>query len=96
MNKIITVVLFLACFIAFPALSDSLSVGPEDNIQTILAGHKDKRVTLKLVSGTEVTGIVGDVNKYVVHLMKLSGREFFDAAVSIRKIEAVVVRTRNQ
>jgi hypothetical protein len=55
-----------------------------------------KRVSLVLGTGPELTGVVASVGDQVVHLTALSGRDFFDAVVSLDRIEAVVVRVRGQ
>lgn len=51
-------------------------------------------VTIKLQSGNELTGIADSVNAQVVHLSKIAGKEYFDAADSINSIEALLVKTK--
>jgi len=53
-------------------------------------------VALVMVSGPDLTGTVVKVGERVVHLGELQGREFFDAAVSLDRITAVVVRVRSR
>lgn len=81
----------LAC--AAPA-SAQLQVGANDSIESVLRGQKDRRVTLRLRSGQEMTGVVRASNARVVQLGALSGREFFDAVVPLEAIDAVLIRTR--
>jgi len=91
-----------ACLILLIALglmasqvwAEPLAVGANDTLRSILIAHKGKRVTVKLNSGSELTGKVGEVNDNIMQLMELSGMEYFDAVVSIGKIEAVVIRTK--
>jgi len=89
--------LFLVSGILFMSnvIAEPLSVGGDDSIQSVLSAHQGKRVTVKLESG-ELTGKVGEVNGKIVHLVELSGKDFFDAVVSIKEIEAIVIRVRNK
>lgn len=96
MHKIIPVAFLLFGFLSVssPAWADSVSISKEDTIGTVLSAHMNKRVTVQTISGKELTGTVKAVNEKVVHLAELSGKEFFDAVVKIKKIEAVIVRTK--
>lgn len=76
------------------AAAAELRVGANDTMQSVLAAQKGTRVTLRLRSGQEITGVLRDATARVVHLGALTGREFFDAAVSVDAIEAVIVRVK--
>ena len=94
--KIPMLLLLVSGILLMPNVAaDPLSVTSDDSIQSILSAHQGKRVTIKLESG-ELTGKVGEVNGKIVHLLELSGKEYFDAIVSINEIEAVVIRTRDK
>jgi len=82
--------------VALPAQAQELSVSPSDSLQSVLEARKGKPVTLRLAGGQELTGTVREATGKLVVLGALSGREFFDAAVAIEKIEAVIVRTRSK
>ena len=96
MYKIIPVAFLLFGFLSIsnPSWADSISVNKEDTIRSVLVAHMNKRVTVQTISGKELTGTVKTVNEKVVHLSELSGKEYFDAVVKIKKIEAVIVRTK--
>ena len=79
---------------ALPAQAQELSVSANDSIQTVLAARKGKSVTVRLGGGQELTGTVREATGKLVVLGALSGREFFDAAIPLEKIEAVLVRTK--
>jgi hypothetical protein len=83
----------LACAAA-PATSAELRVGGNDTVQSVLAAQKGARVSVRVRSGQELTGVVREVNARVVHLGGLAGREFFDAVVPLEAVDAVIVRTR--
>jgi hypothetical protein len=77
------------------SIAQPLVVGADDTLEKLLAAQKGKRVTVKLGPNDELTGVVRAVTPNVVHLGELTGREFFDAAVDIKQIRAVIVRTKN-
>ena len=95
MKKYIPLLLISGILLMSNVVAEPLSVGSDDSIQTILSAQQGNRVTVKLESG-ELTGKVGEVNGKIVHLIELSGKEFYDAVVSVEEIEAVVIRTRNK
>jgi len=80
--------------LAQPALAQELTIGPNDSLQSVLAAQKGKRVTVRVSGGQELTGTVREASARLVVLGGIAGREFFDAAVPLDKIEAVMVRTK--
>ena len=90
------VALAAACaFASGIASAQPLVVNADDSIEKLLAAQKGKRVTVKLGPNDELTGVVRSVTPSVVHLGELAGREFFDAAVDLKQVRAVIVRTKN-
>jgi len=90
--------LLAACVIlpaAAPAQDVKLEVRDGDSIKSVLDRFVGKRVALVMASGPDLTGTVVKVSERVVHLGELQGREFFDAAVSLDRVSAVVVRVRS-
>ena len=65
-------------------------------VKDVLVENTGKRVTLQMAGGESLEGTVSKVGEQVVHIAKLTGKEFFDAMVSIDKISAVVLRTRTK
>ena len=99
-NRAVRPVAALALAVAFTsasfcAIAQPLVVNADDSIEKLLAAQKGKRVTVKLGPNDELTGVVRSVTPNVVHLGELAGRELFDAAVDIRQVRAVIVRTKN-
>lgn len=94
MKKYMTVLLLSGFLAVAGVVAEPLSVGNDDNIQSVLSAYKGKQVTVRLTSGGEITGEVGEVNGEIVHLIGLSGREFFDAVAPLQKIEALIIRTK--
>jgi hypothetical protein len=85
----------LALF-ASSALAQEVSVGPNDTTQSVLTAQKGKRVTLRLRSGQEMSGIVRDATPKLVVIGAVAGREFFDGVVPLEAVEAVLIRTKPQ
>ena len=64
-------------------------------IKEILTSYEGKRVAIRLDGGEELEGIVTTVGDQLVHVSKLSKRDFYDAVIRIDKINAVIFRARN-
>ena len=94
MKKYLTLLLVSGILLISNVSAEPLAVASNDSIQSILAAHKGQQVTVRLKSGSELTGKVGEVNSEVVHLIELSGMEYFDGVASVKAIEAVVIRTK--
>jgi hypothetical protein len=73
-----------------------LEIKSGDNMKTVLERQMGKRVGLVLTTGPEIAGVVTTVGDNVVQLTEVTGRELFDAVVTLDKIAAVVVRVRNR
>jgi hypothetical protein len=97
MNRTLGIVLVSAglALAANGAWAAELKVAPADNVESVLAAQKGKRVTVKLRSGQETTGTVTMVSPKLVQLSSVAGKEFFDAVVPLEAIEAVFVRTKD-
>lgn len=65
-------------------------------MREVLSEYTGKRVALRLESGDEIEGTVTMVGTSLLHLAKLSGKEFYDAVVSIDKINAVRMKAREK
>ena len=80
--------------LALPAQAQDLNVSANDTLQSVLTAQKGKRVTLRVSGGQEITGVMREATAKLVVLGGLTGREFFDAAVPLEKVEAVIVRNK--
>jgi hypothetical protein len=67
---------------------------PGTAMNTLLTDALGKRVVLRLESSEELEGTVTMVGEHLVHISKLSKRDFFDAFVRIDRISAVILRVR--
>lgn len=62
----------------------------------ILKDQMGKRVSIKLDGGEEMEGTVTRVGDQLVHISKLSRRDFYDAVVRIDRISAVIIKVRDR
>ena len=67
-----------------------------DSIHDILERNVGQTLELRLKSGEKIGGKVAKLGDKLVFLSQISGAEFYDAAVEIGDVAAVVVRVRNQ
>ena len=91
MRLLVTILLSLAIG---HASAQSVTVAPTDTVKSVVSVQKGKRVTLRLRSGQELTGVVRDSTDRLIVIGELTGREFFDAVVPVEAIEAVIIRTK--
>lgn len=89
-----TMLAVLAFFCGTAAFAQDVTISPNDSTQSVLTAQKGKRVTVRLRSGQELTGLMRDSNGKVAVIAAISGREFFDAVVPLDAIEAVLIRTK--
>lgn len=82
------------CLAFGQVFAQSPTVSPSDTIQSVVSAQKGKRVSLRLRSGQELTGVLRQSTDRLAVLGELSGRELFDAVVPMEAIEAVIVRTK--
>lgn len=91
--------LLIACLGAFNPLAaiaqdaktDAKAVAP---IRELLLSHVGKRVAIRLNGDSDIEGTVTAVGADTVHISKLSGKDFYDAVISIGKINAVMYKAR--
>jgi hypothetical protein len=90
--------LLIACLLAF-ACSNLFAQGkidlqPSDTVLSILEKNVGQTVELRMKSGEKIGGKVEKVGDKLLHLSQLTAAEFFDGAVEIADISAVIVRTK--
>jgi sRNA-binding regulator protein Hfq len=68
----------------------------QDLFLTTLQKMIGKHVTVHLMAGRELTGLVSKVTEDAVHLSELGGRDFFDAIVRMEHISAIIYRVKKE
>lgn len=89
----ITIVAAVLALMAISAQAGTLAPAKESTQAALLQSQNGKQVELILKSGQSVGGKVAFVGDNVVHLTSLTGKEMYEASVSLGDISAVVVRT---
>ena len=83
----------LATFITLGVHAETLAPTKDSTQAAMLATQSGKQVELMLKCGQSIGGKVTFVGDSVVHLVALTGKEMYEATVSISDISAVIVRT---
>lgn len=73
-----------------------IELKPDDSVASILRRQSGQVVELRLVSGEKIGGKVEKVGENLVHLIQLAGQEFFEAAIDLESVSAVVVRSKSK
>ncbi len=76
--------------IAVEDVSYSINSSLAENLKSLVG----KKVQVSLGSGDTVSGVVKEVGNHLVHLEKLKGKEYFDALIRIKNINAISTRFR--
>ncbi|MEN6438640.1 MAG: hypothetical protein ABFD97_08655 [Syntrophobacter sp.] len=61
-----------------------------ENLTTL----KGKAVTIYLASGQTITGTINDVKGNLLHLGRLSQKDFYDALVAVDRISSIEMKVR--
>ena len=73
---------------------DAVQLNAATSLVDNLTALKGKAVTVTLAGGQTVSGIVKEVSGGLLHLERLSQKEFYDGLVILDKIAAVETRVR--
>ena len=91
---VLTALLYLASPGNLFAAEGKKMMEASSDIKSVLTAQVGNRVSVKTDSGESLEGTVTMVGDHLVHLSKLSGKDFYDAVVRIDRISSVVVRAR--
>ena len=96
MNKRIKTLFLLASIMVVPgmAVADDVSIKDGDTVEAVLTSYIGQRVTVYTKSGQEMSGKVTTVTDRLTHLSELTGKEYYDAVVVNKTINAVIIRTK--
>lgn len=100
-KRLLTMAAVLALGTTVPAVGvlaeeAALTLKASATMREVLSEYTGKRVALRLESGDEIEGTVTMVGNSLLHLSRLTGREFFDGVISIDRISAVRMRVRDK
>lgn len=99
---VVAVMLFAAMYVIFPAAAQARSaVAVEDakfdtanSIKDNLTTYIGKDVVIHLRSGKTFQGYVKSIGDHLIHMEKLSSREFYDVLIRIEDITAIEAKFR--
>ena len=93
---IVLLVMFAAVPMGAWAEDTAFKLKPGDTMRDVISEYSGKVLALRLGSGEEIEGTVTMIGNGLVQISKLTGKEFYDAVVSIDKISAVRMRARTR
>ena len=85
--------LIIATAMNISAHANTLTPAKDSTQATVLQSQSGKQVELQLKSGQSLSGKLTFIGDHVVHLTALTGKEMYEATVTISDISAVVVRS---
>ena len=85
---------FIFCILGSTGWAEAIDLQPNDTVQSILQRQMGQPIELRMKSGEKIGGKLERLNDKVVHLTQLTGAEYFDAAVAVDNIAAVIVRAK--
>ena len=99
MKTLVSCALLLAGLAVFPApaaFADEVKFDLQANktMKELMVEFTGKRVAIRLESGEQIEGTVTMAGNSLAHISRLSGKDFYDAVVSIDKISAVIFKVR--
>jgi len=94
MGRTVRTMMVVLALTGIAAAEEGLTVSEGTTVRDVLTKQVGKAVTLRLHGGEELSGKVQSVGGELALLSPVTGRDFFDAAVRLDAVEAVLVRVR--
>ncbi|MGA2400730.1 MAG: hypothetical protein ABSG91_03370 [Syntrophobacteraceae bacterium] len=76
------------------AQTETVQFNVDTSMMENLVVLKGKSVTIYLASGQTITGVVNGVKGNLLHLGKISQKDFYDALVALDRISAIEMKVR--
>ncbi len=92
----LVMVLCLSISGAVFAQEKEFELNPSYGIREVLNAYVGKRVAIRTGAGESLEGTVTKVGAHLVHISKLTGKDFYDAVIVIDKIDSVIMRVRTR
>lgn len=90
--KTLTILALMSTLATATIAADKVGFTNDDTTATVLSRQTGQKVELVLKSGEKLGGTVKAVGTKSVHIGAITGKEFYDAVVSVEDISAVVIR----
>lgn len=92
--------LLIACVLVFVCgnlfAQGKVDLQPSDTVLSILEKNIGQTVELRMKSGEKIGGKIEKVGDKLVHLSRLTGADFYDAAIDTADVAAVVIQARTK
>ena len=89
------VAIFLVIFQSLVPAQEKIELRQSYGIKEVLIEYTGKRVSVTLDSGAVFEGILTKVGDHLIHISRLTGKEYFDAMIRVDKISSVVIRAKS-
>jgi hypothetical protein len=76
------------------AQEGSFQLNPQFGMKEILITKIGSRVAVRTDAGETLEGTIVKVGDHLLHLSKISGKDFYDAVIRIDRITSIVMRVR--
>jgi hypothetical protein len=96
MKRVLLIVVVTFALVCPGLAQNKIDLQPSDTIISVLQRNTGQIVELRMKSGEKIGGKVEKVGDKLVHLSQLTGAEFFDAAIEMADVAAVLVRTKSK
>ena len=101
-TALLLTVLFFSAVLAMAPTAQARSITPVEGAKFDTAGSMndnlkslmDKDVVIHVRSGKTFQGRVKAIGDHLIHLEKLSGRDFFDALIRLEDVTAIEIKFR--
>lgn len=91
---IVAVVIGILPFSVFSAGDGPFELNPQFGIKEILQAKVGARVTVRTDSGEAIEGTVTKVGDQLLHLSRITGKDFYDAIIRVDRITSVIMKVR--
>jgi hypothetical protein len=95
MKQLLLALLAVGALVSPNALAQSkIDLQANDTIRSVLEHQVGKAVELRLKSGEKIAGKLEKVTDKMAHLAQITDADFYDAAVDLDSVAAIVWRAR--
>jgi hypothetical protein len=90
--KKLQLIIFLIVTMSAAIAQTPLGFQSSDSIGSVLKRQVGQRVELRLKSGEKIGGKVESIGEKLIHLSAITGMEYYEAAIVVDDVSAVLVR----
>jgi hypothetical protein len=76
------------------AQPNDYTMKPSATLKDVLVENIGKRAQIKLDTNESIEGTITTVGDNLVHIARLSGKDYYDALIRLDRINAVIIKVR--